>query len=107
MSDYQSYEQPMKLYNALYCNKSYMACGVRVGGLALDQHTYVALMNRLIDASLEVCGHPFFRGSVAHLFWLVRCFGDDTLDGLVMEHLMNFGTPEHIESLKGVERGTL
>jgi hypothetical protein len=103
MQKFESYDTVMTHYNALYCNRSYMAAKIRVGGLALDVHTANSLMTRLIDASLECCGHLFFKGSTAHLFWLVRLFGDDCLDGLVMEHLMNFATPEYIEQLKGVK----
>lgn len=107
MSELKSYPHAMDLYNALYCNNTYMACGIRAGGLTDDAHTFRTIQSRLIDAALECCGHPYFRGSVAHLFWLVRCFGDDCLDGLCMEHLMNFATEGHIESLKGVERASL
>lgn len=102
MSTYVSYEHAMKMYNTLYCNKSYMACAIRVGELAVDHHTYCSLMTRLIDASLEACGHPYFKGSVAMLYWLARCFDDGCLDGLIMGHLLNFATEEHIEALKGV-----
>jgi len=98
------FDTVMKHYNALYCNRSYVAVGARAGELVGDMHTYTYIMNLLIDASLECCGHLFFEGATARMFWFLRLLNDDILDGLVFEHLNNFATEEHIEALKGVTK---
>lgn len=96
----------MKMYNLLYCNKTQRAYTDRVGELLLCPESYVARItvdnfaNKIIDASLECCGHTFYSGAVAHLFEKITMLGDDMLEGLAEAHLLNFATEEHIETLK-------
>lgn len=90
----------MKMYNLLYCNKTQRAFTDRVGGLIPARMSRDSMANKLIDAALECCGHTFYSGAVKHLFENVAKLNDDTLDGLAMEHLLNFATEAHILSLK-------
>jgi len=98
------FDTVMKHYNALYCNRTMRAVESRAGVLSGDAHTHYTLINALIDASLECCGHRKHTAATRRLFWLVRLFGDGCLEGLVFEHLQNFATEEHIETLKGITK---
>jgi len=101
MNWYDNYNKVMEHYNALYCPCTYNSVKLAVGEWAGDYHTACEFMTCLINASLECCGHSFYAGSVAQLFWFVRLFGVREIEVLTNDHLVNFAHPDYIEVLKG------
>lgn len=97
----ENYEPVYKMYNLLYCNKTHRAFTDRVGQVAMFRRTRDTMANTLIDAAMECCGHPLYRGAVGRLFRAIAHLNDGQLEGLAHEHLLNFATEEHVLTLKG------
>lgn len=98
MSDYPVHV--MKMYGLLYCNTTYRDFTTRAG--SVNNKRYIPdweFGNRLTDAALECCGHPFYAGAVARLNNTLVLAQDEVLKGLAIAHLLNFATEEHIIAL--------
>lgn len=103
-----NFDLSMKMYNTLYCNRTHRAFTDRVGEVVIYRHTRDTMANTLIDAALECCGCDHHKGAVRRLFRAIAHLSyRDELEGLALEHLLNFATEEHILTLKGERDATV
>jgi hypothetical protein len=76
-------------YNTLYNNYAYSRIRL-MAKRYVDESTTVELMNAVIDASLELCGDPYYKGSTIRALTLashVQCY---TLPLLIDLYLTRF-----------------